>query len=236
MKIKYIYLLIGLLTISSASAELTIHGEQIGNNVIFTYSGSINTNELTFGGAGAAEFFETEIEPQDDEISSIGERISFWETPDATTVRVGSMGSGSEREGSAIGDTFGVYENPTNFLIILEEGYNSGDSITGTITFTNTTFELMGVTENNTVTYSWGSGSNADSIIFSTVPEEETPQLIIETAILLHFESKVGSTYTIEESTDLENWEPVVNNIQGDGSVKKYFFETSTPKKFYRIQ
>ena len=167
-----------LTTAASLASGFSITGQEIGNDVVFTYSGSINTDGLTSGGDQDVGFFETEIEAQDDEISAIDTtRISFWETPDATTSITGSMGFGGEHSGSAVGDAFGVYENPTNYLIILEEGYTSGENITGTITFTNTSFVTLGVTNNNTVTYSWGSGGNADSIVFSTVPEPSSSAL-----------------------------------------------------------
>ena len=229
MKIKNIYTLISLLAVSPTYAELTINGEEIGNDVIFTYDGSINTAGLSQFGSG---IIDTEFEPADNEFAA-GGNADIWEIPDLAIS--GTIGSGGDVSGVAIGDVIGILTS-INDLLWLPAGYSSGEIISGTITFSNHTFSTMGITEENVVTYSWGTGPSAETITFSTVPEEENPQLNIESAILLHFETKNGSTYTIEESTDLENWEPVINDIQGDGSVKKYFFEISTPTKFYRIQ
>jgi hypothetical protein len=58
----------------------------------------------------------------------------------------------------------------------------------------------------------------------------------IETAILLKFQSAQGSDYTIQESLDFENWTETMTGIQGDGTILKFFFEITTPRRFYRLQ
>lgn len=80
-------------------------------------------------------------------------------------------------------------------------------------------------------------GADIDAVgAISTSAVQDTPELAIETAILVKFQSAVGSVYTIQESTDAENWEDSIPNIAGDGSVLKFFFEISTPHKFYRLR
>ena len=89
----------------------------------------------------------------------------------------------------------------------------------------------QGPTNNDTV------GADIDAVgAISTIPEQDRPELQIETAILLEFQSALGSTYIIEESTNLVTWTDSIIDIEGDSSVKKFFFEITTPKKYYRIQ
>ncbi len=229
MKIKSaIRALILIASTAPCAAAVLITGQEVGNDVIFTYKGFINTTELSYEGEGIAN---TDIEPLDNDISA-GGNCDFW---GISNLRVsGSMGTGTGATGSAAGDVFGVMTGYPSLW--LPKGYTSGDSISGTLTFSGHTFATLGVTENNTVSYTWGAGENTDSITFSTVPHEKKSQLTIETAVLLRFDSKIGSTYSIEESTDLENWDPIIIDVEGDGTTKKYFFEISNPRKFYRLQ
>ncbi|MEI8207480.1 MAG: hypothetical protein WCG03_11435, partial [Kiritimatiellales bacterium] len=49
------------------------------------------------------------------------------------------------------------------------------------------------------------------------------------------FQTSPGLTYTVEESTDLQNWSPV-SVVNGDGSIKSVsdLVDTSKSKNFYR--
>lgn len=77
-------------------------------------------------------------------------------------------------------------------------------------------------------------GADIDAVgAISTTPA--APPLLIETAVLLKFQSSEGQTYTIQRSVDFETWVDVVPDIPGDGSVKKYCFEISGPRKYYRL-
>jgi len=79
-------------------------------------------------------------------------------------------------------------------------------------------------------------GADIDAVgAISTVPEPHVPDVLIETAILLKFQSAEGSTYKIQASEDLENWTDEITGIEGDGSLLKYFFEITSPKKFYQV-
>lgn len=80
-------------------------------------------------------------------------------------------------------------------------------------------------------------GADIDAVgAISTQPIQDTPSLTIETAILVKFTSSMGSTYTLEESTDMQTWTDAVTGIAGDGTVKKFFFEITTPRKYYRVE
>lgn len=89
--------------------------------------------------------------------------------------------------------------------------------------------------EGPTGTDSVGADINAVGAIY-TEPTYHMPELNIETAILLKFHSALGSTYTIESSTNLVSWTNAVSDIEGDGDVKKFFFEITAPETFYRLK
>lgn len=80
-------------------------------------------------------------------------------------------------------------------------------------------------------------GADIDAVgAISTNQVLDNPPAMIETAILVKFQSALGSAYIIEESTDLEDWSDAVTDISGDGEIMKFFFEITTPKKFYRLK
>ncbi|MBL6913250.1 MAG: hypothetical protein ISR40_06280 [Puniceicoccaceae bacterium] len=175
MKKTSLTILALLTTVASLASAFSITGQEIGTDVVFTYTGSINTGDLSFSGTG---LLDTEFEAIDNEFAAGGNADVYVF---ANLTVTGAMGTGGDVPGVAAGDTIGIFPNfgPGGIEpnIWLPSGYTSGDNITGTITFTNNTFAAMGVTENNTVTYSWGSGGNADSITFSTVPEPSSSAL-----------------------------------------------------------
>jgi hypothetical protein len=80
-------------------------------------------------------------------------------------------------------------------------------------------------------------GADIDAVgAIATVPVPHSPQLFIEAAILVSFESASGSLYTIQESVDLLEWNDAISDIEGDGSVIKHFFDIAVPRKFYRLK
>jgi hypothetical protein len=80
-------------------------------------------------------------------------------------------------------------------------------------------------------------GADIDAVgAISTNQVVDNPPIMIETAILVKFQSALGSVYTIEESTNLENWSDAIADISGDGEILKFFFEITTPRKFYRLK
>lgn len=80
-------------------------------------------------------------------------------------------------------------------------------------------------------------GADIDAVgAIAAVSVVDTPQLAIETAIMLKFQSLPGSTYTIESSADMVNWDDTITNIQGNGSILKFFFEITTPRRFYQLK
>ncbi len=62
------------------------------------------------------------------------------------------------------------------------------------------------------------------------------PNLTIETALSLKFDTALDRRYTIQTSIDLENWTDVETNVLGDGSRMQRFYEIVSLKQFYRIK
>jgi len=86
-----------------------------------------------------------------------------------------------------------------------------------------------------------GSGSTVGADIdavgaISTNEVADSPAVVIETAILLKFQSALGSTYTVQESTDMDTWSDTLDGIVGTGEELRFFFEITNPKKFYRVE
>lgn len=121
---------------SAASSAVIIYGEDTGSDVVFTYSGSINTTGLTQGGGASVSF------------GWIGtsNRNRFYAMNGYTgwlgTVTVDTLGVPVNSSGVATGDALGFEEN----IVWLGQGYTSGSAINGTLTFANTTLATMGFT------------------------------------------------------------------------------------------
>ncbi len=101
----------------------------------------------------------------------------------------------------------------------------------------NSTFS----TGNHIAFYSREFSSTATSIDFITVTDITVtdltdPNLTIETALSLKFNTALGRHYTIQTSTDLENWTDIEMDITGNGTRMQRFYEIVSPKQFYRIK
>jgi len=80
-------------------------------------------------------------------------------------------------------------------------------------------------------------GADIDSVgAITTNQVVDNPPIMVETAILVKFQSALGSSYTIEQSTDLLNWSDAVTGIVGDGEILQFFFEVTSPRRFYRLE
>lgn len=80
-------------------------------------------------------------------------------------------------------------------------------------------------------------GADIDAVgAVSSLQVVDIPPIGIETAILIKFQAALGSTYAIEQSTDMVTWSDAVTDILGDGNEMKFFFEITTPRKFYRLK
>jgi hypothetical protein len=141
----------------------TVTITQSGSDVIVSASGVLNLADLNYigeaqgggpGGLGApsATFI-------------VGGSIGAFDQYSGSTFNApATFGSFSGPSNSGSGDTFGVIMNgQPPYILAVPAGYTSNESLTSTMTFTNTSIATMGLTE-GTYTYTWGTGGNADAI------------------------------------------------------------------------
>ncbi len=62
-----------------------------------------------------------------------------------------------------------------------------------------------------------------------------SPEIEIENAILIQFETAPGYYYFVEYSSDLSQWTREPKGIQGNGEVHRKFYPVSDSRKFYRV-
>jgi hypothetical protein len=143
--------------------DYTITITQSGNNVVVSGSGTLNLSDLTFvgvsgpvgqGGLGAST--STFI---------ISGNNNYFTKYSGSTINVpANFGSGGGGASSGTGGPVGIIvDGAPPYLVVVPTGYTSGQPISGTLTFNNTTISALGLTE-GTYNYTWGSGANASGI------------------------------------------------------------------------
>ena len=146
------------LAISPARSELTISVEETGGDVVFTFSGDIDTTgKVAFGNFGAA----TTLYPMEGDIEVTAASTDVDRIDLQATVAFGS-GSSMEDVGVASGDTIAIYDS----RLFLSQSYVSGSPINTTLTFAGATFASLGV-DNNGGPYVWTTVTSGDTITMS---------------------------------------------------------------------
>jgi PEP-CTERM motif len=141
-----------------ARAEFIVTFAQDGDNVVATGVGTLDTTALTFTGPGTPDH---SVHPSTGGIR-VGDASTLHDWGYITIPNV-TFGSGPETfSDSGTGDIVGtVFQSGVTFLIT-PQGYVSGDSLSGTATWDDTTIAGLGLTP-GTYTWTWGSGGTADS-------------------------------------------------------------------------
>lgn len=150
-----------------AVAGLVITVSQVGSDVFATGVGTMNLTALTSAGTfnGGACLDSTYAFMQVGPISGVTQaKYTGISGPS-------SFGSGVFTGAtSGTGDSVG-FSGDAGYLLV-PTGYVSGDPLSSSATFANTTLSGLGLTP-GTATYSWGSGATADSLTLNiaAVPE-----------------------------------------------------------------
>jgi hypothetical protein len=176
---------------SAARAALVLNFQQVGSDVVATGSGTLNTSALTdvgLNGSGAV-IWASEPGGGGAETPQTGTGLAMLGPSTATANDVigyygitgpTSFGSGSYLVASSgTGDLVGVL---SNVVIYVPTGYVSGSALSDTSTWSNSTFNSLGLTP-GTYTWTWGSGATADSLTM-TVPEPASIALLGITAAM----------------------------------------------------
>lgn len=195
MELVYRHLLSVFLLLSvqiPAFGAINITANQIGNDVVIAYSGSINTNSLTsrMGSTVASHGFNGTFQGIGGVFNFDPQTADGWRMPSGFTA-VGLIGSRPFQVADAFeGDDFSINHNGLDTLE-LPVDYLSGELISGSISYFDETLLSLGINEgNNIAIWTFGSGADADSITFSAaVPEPSTYTLFsgLVVSILLLF-------------------------------------------------
>ena len=165
-----------------AKADFLVIGKQVGPDVVFTGSGTLNLNDLSFlfDGFGSAGVFPADggVSLGDDPLNFVDVDIYSGVTSFHESFGPGPGGPADLGTGPRVG--FG-YADPLNtFLLTVPDGY-SGGMLESTSTFLDTDFATLGITP-GVYNYSWGSGQNADTITMILVPEPGSLGLMVTVA------------------------------------------------------
>ncbi|WOO42480.1 hypothetical protein [Rubellicoccus peritrichatus] len=158
----YPFVLLFMAVTSSLHGLITITVMQQASDVVITASGTANINDLG-------------VPLNADYHSHVHTNINQVFVGPATGMHSGKaylglsssepFGTGNFRlADSGSGDAFGI----ANTQLVVPDGYNTGDNLSGSGTYEGTTIALLGITEQ---TWTWGSGPNADSATLTIVPE-----------------------------------------------------------------
>jgi hypothetical protein len=171
-----------------AKADLIITFAQSGSNVVANGAGSLNFAGLTYDGQ---------------------DLTSSYVDASAGAVLLGSSNTGADIYGSISGPTTfgpgpqvaadsssstapqnsGAGVDGATHQLLVPASYLSGNPFTVSATWDNTTISGLGLTP-GTYTWTWGSGSNADSlevIIPGAVPEPSSVILLLTTVLAVAF-------------------------------------------------
>ena len=178
---------------AQARAGLVFSMQEVGSDVVLTATGTVNTAGLTsIGGWGAAA---PAIIPD------FGRITTSLAIP-AGTLYTGlsgptNFGNGSGTKATSFsGDPLWLAADAG--LLGFPSDYMSGDSLSASMTFANTTLSNLGVTP-GTYTWTWGTGADADfaelQIGPAAVPEPSTLVLLGTAGVPLG----VGAAYRLKK-------------------------------------
>ena len=175
-----LFLIIPLMPLAfplKAQAALVLTASEVGGDVVITGSGTVNLTDLTFINTGGANPM---ILPSRSVVilGRQGSTDIYSGIDGPSSFGPGSTGSNPGSASASSGDIFGIQ---TSTIIRVPTGYTSGTFLSGTSTFTNQSFDSLGMTP-GTYTYTWGTGVNADSATFqigsNAVPEPSSLTLL----------------------------------------------------------
>jgi hypothetical protein len=162
----------------SAQAGYIVTLQEVGSDVIATGSGAINLTGLTF----LAHFHLTSaIGPQDATIrTGPTSYVDLYHTGSSGPV---SFGGGATTYASSGGGNMVGIGGPLHTLIV-PGGYVSGNFLSGSATYSDTTVASLGVTP-GTYVWTWGNGANQNFTLQVPPPVPGPPIAITNPATLI---------------------------------------------------
>lgn len=190
----YLFCLFATLTAISLSGEVTITFQESGNDVVSTYSGTLDTDDPNINDISELSRFASKFNPSlgyyanppggwrtaagSYVIDASSSNSPFYDGPREGDGR--GFGLGTETAPTSIsGDPFGLYQNS----LVLPEGWTSGSQISGQMTWENTTLDDLGY--DSSQDHVWTLRGTNDTITMIVVPELATYGLILGFIALL---------------------------------------------------
>jgi len=147
------------LAASSAQASIIINANEVGGDVVFTLSGSVNKNSLTPTGMSQFQNNTDSIDPSNGQLFFGTPQINggfFYSLPNLGGPP--NFGPGPFTFGSVItGSIFNFYASSNE--ILLDAFYISGTSLANTMTFAGKTFASLGGRQESTYGHGQMGGS-----------------------------------------------------------------------------
>ena len=143
------------------TGDFNVTISQVGNDVVWSGSGSFNLTALTSAGPGGTVGGYNSGQA----IWAIGPNTSV-DTYSGTITYPFIFGTSSVGVTSNTGSTFGILPGGSGRLLYVPSGYVSNTNISGTSTYANTTIAGAGLTP-GTYTWSWGTGGNASTVVMT---------------------------------------------------------------------
>ena len=184
--------LLFFLLCTGLNAAITITFDQIGNDVVSYYSGTLDTNDPNiFDYTALVSAFN--FNPSSGHYAN---QPSGWRTPTGSYVvdnsssnspfydgpRLGSgrgFGSGGQTNPTETsGDAFGIFQNS----LVLPDDWTSGSNISGQMTWANTSLESLGI--DTSQVHTWTLRGTGDTITMSVVPESSSYALLLGSLVL----------------------------------------------------
>lgn len=148
-----------------AKGAITINVSEVDGDVVAEASGSADIDgleRLTMDTASASIAADS---------ASIALGSGGYEGYPMDNTGPAAFGSGNFiSANSSSGEFIGVSQS---LIVLVPSGYSSGDPISSTATWENTTVADLGA-DTGTYEWTWGSGPNADSLTLAIVPEPST--------------------------------------------------------------
>lgn len=179
MKKALLVLALSALTASTSPAAIVITATEVGDDLVFNASGSANLADDSFTLVDSDTWPYGGYTMARDDTAIAGptgsgdvDAYSGFES----TSTFGSANNLAYGADSGSGQLVGVLGGDFPILIV-PQGYTSGDTITATSTFEGLSFDELGIAPGD-YTWTWGSGDNTDSLTFTAVPEPSGYALI----------------------------------------------------------
>ena len=177
-----------LLLCTGLHAAITITFEEIGTDVVSTYSGTLDTNDPNINDISELSRFASKFNPRlgyyanppggwrtaagSYVIDASNSNSPFYDGPREGDGR--GFGSGTETAPTTFtGDAFGIFQNS----LVLPDDWTSGSEIAGQMTWANVSLEDLGV--DSSQDHTWTLRGTGDTITMSVIPEPRSYALLL---------------------------------------------------------